>query len=85
MRIKYVEDGSIIHAISQDVIYDDHVCEELMWAEIHTSQEMVEVKWQDNFLQPILFDSVTQAKYSIEDEYEIHTPYYNGARHKVDL
>lgn len=86
MKILFVEDDSFtIFAISQDAVIGPYWYEELIWAEIDTS-EKVSVRWEDDWMTPVgPFDTLDAAKFYIKDQFETHKPYSNGPRKEVNV
>lgn len=80
MEIKFITEDNYTFAISESEVFDNHVCEELMWAEI---DENFTVRWEDDFSNAKSFSNLEDAKAHIRANYDIHTPHINGAKWKA--
>lgn len=68
-------------AIAQDVEYQNHWCEELIFAEITELGPLAyEIRWEDDYGNPRCFEDRATAESYIKKHYGKHKPYYNGPR-----
>jgi len=84
MTIQYIKEDGTIYAISEDCEYKKRMYDELMWAEIETNDAGdVLLKWEDDYMKPVICESVSQAKTTIQNDHMLHTPHVNGASYEI--
>lgn len=67
-------------AISLDAVYEGALHTELYWADLNDT----EVRWQDDYSNPVKFNSVPEAKNYVLSNYSRHKPISNGSRYQLD-
>lgn len=87
MKIEFEEDrnnGYLIYfAISKREIWKGKVHDELMWAEILPIITTFKLTWEDDYYNPIIVDTMEQAKEHIMKNFSKHTPHINGASYNI--
>lgn len=89
MKIEFEEDRSngylIYFAISRMEIWKGKVHDELMWGELIpvSKSSNIQVIWEDDFYNPLTFNTLEGAKDYLIKNHSHHTPYINGKSYKI--
>ena len=78
--IKFLEENGSHFAVAQFEIYKTRWCDELLFAEV-TSENLV--IWQDDWQNPVPFETFYQAERYIRENYLQHQPLVNGNTYPV--
>lgn len=84
MKIEFDEDGGIIYALSHNVMYQGALHEELMWAEIVQFDEGFEIRFESDYLTPIVKPTLDEAKDHIRKNYKSYRAQSNGIKFEID-
>ena len=76
--MKFEQEGNTIFAIEQNVMYKGKFHDELMWAEIEEVPGGMQIRWEDDFSNPVEVESMDVAKHYMLVHKHKHTPYING-------
>lgn len=83
MRIQFLKEDSSYYAVAQQQAFKGFMWEEMMFAEISPSLKAWAVKWEDDWSNPIHFDTLIEAQKHIEKEYFRHKPHSNGKKYEL--
>ncbi len=79
-KIIFLEEDGIYFALAQFELYKGKWCDELFYAEISPD---FKVTWQDDWKNPVKFETLSQAQTYIRENYLKHTPHVNGRTYEV--
>ena len=76
--MKFETENNTIFAIEQNVFYKGRTHDELMWAELIEVPGGIQIRWEDEFNNPIEVESLDIARHHLLIHKHKHTPYING-------
>ena len=77
------EPDDTLSALSFDVVWKGYYVEELYWADVSKALGSYMVRWNDDYSNPLHFDSEELAKQYVVENYSRHNPHINGKQYEL--
>jgi len=84
MRLTFVKEDGTYYAVAFDQIFNGEMCQEWMFAEISPSLGAFMVRWENDYSNPLHFNTLPEAKIYIEKNHYKYNPIPNGAKFNVE-
>jgi len=84
MTIIFENELDTTFALSKNVTYRGRWNDELMWAEIDRKNGKFILRWEDNYMNKIEFNSEEAAREIVRRDHLMHRPHVNGASFDIN-